>query len=66
MIMIISDGLHEMHSCRIGLGRRNETYAIINWYSGGVEFNLVHSALRPTIDLLCQPRVNMMMDKLVE
>jgi hypothetical protein len=36
-----------------------------NWYSG-VESNWVHSALRPLIGLLCQPRVIMMMEKLVE
>jgi hypothetical protein len=33
---------------------------------GGVESNWVHSALRPLIGLLCQPRVIMMMEKLVE
>jgi hypothetical protein len=32
----------------------------------GVESNWVHSALRPTIGLLYQPRVSMMMEKLVE
>jgi hypothetical protein len=32
----------------------------------GVEFNWVHSALRPAIGLLCQPRVIMMMEKLME
>jgi hypothetical protein len=37
-----------------------------NWYSGGVESNWVHSALRPPIGLLCQPRVIMMMEKLME
>jgi hypothetical protein len=37
-----------------------------NWYSGGVESNWVHSALRSPIGLLCQPRVIMMMEKLVE
>jgi hypothetical protein len=31
-----------------------------------VESNCVHSALRPLIGLLCQPRVIMMMEKLVE
>jgi hypothetical protein len=31
-----------------------------------VESNWVHSALRPPIDLLCQPQVIMMMEKLVE
>jgi hypothetical protein len=31
-----------------------------------VETNWVHSALRPPIGLLCQPRVIMMMEKLVE
>jgi hypothetical protein len=31
-----------------------------------VESNWVHSALRPPIGLLCQPRVIMMMEKLVE
>jgi hypothetical protein len=33
---------------------------------GGGESNWVHSALRPPIGLLCQPRVIMMMEKLVE
>jgi hypothetical protein len=31
-----------------------------------MEFNWVHSALRPLIGLLCQPHVIMMMEKLVE
>jgi hypothetical protein len=31
-----------------------------------VESNWVHSALQPLIGLLCQPRVIMMMEKLVE
>jgi hypothetical protein len=35
-----------------------------NWSGGGVD--LVHSALRPLLDLLCPPRVTMMMEKLVE
>jgi hypothetical protein len=33
---------------------------------GGVESNWIHSALWPVIGLLCQPRVIMMMEKLVE
>jgi hypothetical protein len=33
---------------------------------GGVESNWVHSALRPLVGLLYQPRVIMMMEKLVE
>jgi hypothetical protein len=38
-----------------------------NWYrGGGVESNWVHSALWPRIGLKCQPRVIMMMEKLVE
>jgi hypothetical protein len=32
----------------------------------GVESNWVHSALRPPIGLLCQPRVIMIMENLVE
>jgi hypothetical protein len=32
----------------------------------GVESNWVHSALWPRVGLFCQPRVNMMMEKLVE
>jgi hypothetical protein len=40
--------------------------AFFNWYSGGVESNWVHSALRPLIGLLCQPRVIIMMEKFVE
>jgi hypothetical protein len=35
-------------------------YDFFNWY------NWVHSALQPPIGLLCQPRVIMMMEKLVE
>jgi hypothetical protein len=31
-----------------------------------MESNWVHSALKPLIGLLCQPRVIMMMEKLVE
>jgi hypothetical protein len=31
-----------------------------------MESNWIHSALRPLIGLLCQPRVIMMMEKLVE
>jgi hypothetical protein len=42
------------------------TTRFLNWYSGGVESNWVHSALRPLLGLLCQPRVIMMMEKLVE
>jgi hypothetical protein len=37
-----------------------------NSNSGGWSPNWVHSALRPLIGLLCQPRVIMMMEKLVE
>jgi hypothetical protein len=33
---------------------------------GGMESNWVRSALRPSIGLLCQPRVIMMMEKLVK
>jgi hypothetical protein len=33
---------------------------------GGMESNWVHPALRPPIGLSCQPRVIMMMEKLVE
>jgi hypothetical protein len=36
---------------------------LVQW---GVESNWVHSALQPQICLLCQPRVIMMMEKLVE
>jgi hypothetical protein len=32
----------------------------------GVESNWVHSALRPPIGLLCQPRAIMVMENLVE
>jgi hypothetical protein len=40
--------------------------SFFNWYSGGVESNWVHSALRLPIGLLGPPRVIMMMEKLVE
>jgi hypothetical protein len=36
----------------------------LNWYSGGVESNWVHSTVRPLLGLLCQPQV-IMMEKLV-
>jgi hypothetical protein len=36
---------------------------LVQW---GVESNWVHSALRALIGILCQPRVIMMMEKLVE
>jgi hypothetical protein len=35
-------------------------------YQCGVQSSWVHSALRPPVGLLCQPRVIMMMEKLVE
>jgi hypothetical protein len=37
-----------------------------NWYTGGLESNWVFSVLRSLIGLLWQPRVIMMMEKLVE
>jgi hypothetical protein len=37
-----------------------------NWYSGEVESNWVHSALRLPIGLLCQPRLIMLLEKFVE
>jgi hypothetical protein len=41
---------------------------IINIIVGivGVESNWVHSALRPPIGILCQPRVIIVMEKLVQ
>jgi hypothetical protein len=33
---------------------------------GGVDANWGHTAMRPQMGLLCQPRVIMMMEKLVE
>jgi hypothetical protein len=41
----------------------NNTLKLIWW---GVESSWVHSALRSPIGLLCQPRVIIMMEKLVE
>jgi hypothetical protein len=41
-------------------------FIFVNCYIGGVESNWVHSALRPPIGLLCQPRMIMMMEKFVE
>jgi hypothetical protein len=38
-------------------------FKLVYW---GMESNWVHSALRPPIGILCQPRVIMMMEKLVE
>jgi hypothetical protein len=47
-----------------------QTLIVINFLigllGGGVESNWVHSALRPLIGLLCQPRLIMMMEKLVQ
>jgi hypothetical protein len=43
------------------------SFSFLIWIvGGGVESNWLHSALRPQIGLLCQPRVIMMMEKLVE
>jgi hypothetical protein len=44
----------------------NISSIVLNWYSGRVESNWVHSALGPPIGLLCQPRVIMLIEKLVE
>jgi hypothetical protein len=41
-------------------------YFFFNSNSGRVVSNWVHSVLRPLIDLLCQPRVIMIMERLVE
>jgi hypothetical protein len=41
-------------------------HILFNRCSGGWSPNWVHSTLRPPIGLLCQPRVIMMMEKLVE
>jgi hypothetical protein len=38
-------------------------FKLVEW---GVKFKWVHSALRPLIGLLCQPRAIMLMEKLVE
>jgi hypothetical protein len=35
-------------------------YLFFYWFSGGAEYNWVHSVLRPPIALLCQSRVIMM------
>jgi hypothetical protein len=43
-----------------------ESDFFFNWYSVGGGVQSVHSALQPLIGLLCQPRVIMMMEKLVE
>jgi hypothetical protein len=40
-------------------------FNFFSWYGGG-GVNWVHSALRPLIGLLCQPRVIMMTENLVE
>jgi hypothetical protein len=58
-------GLGALRSCCLRLWRQK---LFFNWYSGGggVESNWVHTVLRPPIGLLCQPRVIMMMEKLVE
>jgi hypothetical protein len=43
-----------------------KAFYFYNWYNGGVESNWVHWALQPPIGLLCQPRVIMMLEELVE
>jgi hypothetical protein len=46
------NGIVECVACyRIGLVFK---MSFFNWYSGGVESNWVHSALRPPVRLLCQ------------
>jgi hypothetical protein len=45
-------------------GRKAEEVFLIGIVS--VEFNWVHSVLRPPIGLLCQPRVIMIMENLVK
>jgi hypothetical protein len=49
----------------VALGSTQVLIKFLNWYSEGVE-SKVHSPLRPLLGLLCQPRVIMIMDKLVE
>jgi hypothetical protein len=47
----------------------NDTYQndfLIGIWGGEVESNWVHSAMRPPIGLLCNPRVIIMMKKLME
>jgi hypothetical protein len=45
---------------------KEEYNAVFQQGLEGVESNWVHSARRPPIVLLCQPRVIMMLEKLVE
>jgi hypothetical protein len=51
---------------RIKEKRKAKEEFFINWYSGGWSPNWLHSVLRPPIGLLCQPRVIMMMENLME
>jgi hypothetical protein len=43
--------------------RSTKFFSLVHW---AVNSNWVHLALRPLIGLLCQPRVIMMMEKLVK
>jgi hypothetical protein len=54
-----------VHKERRTLARRVDIF-LICIVGAGVESNWVHSALRPPIGLLCQARMIMMMQKLVE
>jgi hypothetical protein len=71
-LIIVLNAFSNLVSClslRRSWRSKRRSYVLIiflNWYSGGVESNWVHSALRPPIGLLCQPRVIMMLYKLVE
>jgi hypothetical protein len=65
---------HRLHKPTLGFLGKGSSLKTVNEYikkviylGWGVESNWVHSALRPLIGLLCQPRVMMMMmQKLVE
>jgi hypothetical protein len=51
--------------CRVLMSTvMNSINYLVKW--GGVKSNSTHSALRQLIGILCQPRVIMMMKKLVE
>jgi hypothetical protein len=55
-----------IYTAKLEVRGSSETLVFFNSYSEGVESNGVHSALRQPIGLLRQPRVIMMMEKLME
>jgi hypothetical protein len=65
-IQLFSFAFHFFHGKEYYLCQLLSNYTDLFFRYWGVKCNWVHSALRPPIGLLCQPRVIMMMEKLVE